>query len=85
MMFLLVFNEINNWFAFYHPLQGRLFKCSDFVAGGYEQVKPNRDLFPNDFMFQLTSDEKKELIANCDHLKNRNGKLWSWNQNMTNN
>jgi len=33
-----------------------------------EQVKRNIDRFPKDFMFQLTSEEKKELVANCDHL-----------------
>jgi len=33
-----------------------------------EQVKRNQDRFPNDFMFQLTSHEKREVIANCDHL-----------------
>ncbi len=33
-----------------------------------EQVKRNRDRFPEDFMFQLTSPEKSELVANCDHL-----------------
>ncbi len=33
-----------------------------------EQVKRNRNRFPEDFMFQLTSDEKAEVIANCDHL-----------------
>jgi len=33
-----------------------------------EQVKRNRDRFPDDFMFQLTSPEKTELVANCDHL-----------------
>jgi phage regulator Rha-like protein len=33
-----------------------------------EQVKRNKDRFPNDFMFQLTSNEKQEVIANCDHL-----------------
>jgi len=35
-----------------------------------EQVKRNKDRFPNDFMFQLTNHEKQEVIANCDHLKN---------------
>ena len=35
-----------------------------------EQVKRNRDRFPNDFMFQLTLEEKMEVIANCDHLSN---------------
>jgi len=35
-----------------------------------ESVKRNIERFPNDFMFQLTDDEQKELVANCDHLKN---------------
>ncbi len=34
-----------------------------------EQVKRNRERFPEDFMFQLTTDEKAEVIANCDHLE----------------
>ena len=34
-----------------------------------EQVKRNRDRFPYDFMFQLTQEEKGEVVANCDHLK----------------
>ena len=34
-----------------------------------EQVKRNRQRFPDDFMFQLTADEKAEVIANCDHLE----------------
>ena len=33
-----------------------------------EQVKRNRDRFPSDFLFQLTADEKTEVVANCDHL-----------------
>lgn len=33
-----------------------------------EQVKRNADRFPVDFMFRLTSDEKAEVVANCDHL-----------------
>ena len=33
-----------------------------------EQVKRNKDRFPEDFMFQLTEDEKNEVVANCDHL-----------------
>lgn len=33
-----------------------------------EQVKRNRDRFPDDFMFQLTSAERAELVAKCDHL-----------------
>ena len=34
-----------------------------------EQVKRNRDRFPSDFLFQLTLDEKSEVVANCDHLQ----------------
>lgn len=34
-----------------------------------EQVKRNRDRFPADFMFKLTEQETKEVVANCDHLK----------------
>lgn len=33
-----------------------------------EQVKRNRQRFPEDFMFQLTAEEKAEVVANCDHL-----------------
>lgn len=33
-----------------------------------EQVKRNVERFPGDFMFQLTADEKTEVVANCDHL-----------------
>lgn len=35
-----------------------------------EQVKRNHERFPGDFMFQLSSEEKQEVVANCDHLKN---------------
>ena len=34
-----------------------------------EQVKRNRERFPADFLFQLTSTEKAEVVANCDHLQ----------------
>lgn len=33
-----------------------------------EQVKRNRERFPEDFMFQLTAEEKAEVVATCDHL-----------------
>ncbi len=33
-----------------------------------EQVKRNINRFPKKFMFQLTENEKEELVANCDHL-----------------
>ena len=35
-----------------------------------EQLKRNRHRFPSDFLFQLTADEKAEVVANCDHLQN---------------
>ena len=35
-----------------------------------EQVRRNRNRFPDDFMFRLTSEEKNEVVANCDHLSN---------------
>jgi ORF6N domain-containing protein len=35
-----------------------------------EQVKRNRERFPVDFMFRLTSQEKAEVVADCDHLRN---------------
>lgn len=34
-----------------------------------EQVKRNRERFPSGSLFQLTIDEKTEVVANCDHLQ----------------
>ena len=34
-----------------------------------QAVKRNIRRFPPDFMFQLTKEEKKEVVTNCDHLK----------------
>ncbi len=34
-----------------------------------EQVKRNKQRFPNDFMFRLTQKETEELIAFCDRFK----------------
>ena len=34
-----------------------------------EAVKRNRERFPSDFVFQLTTAEKQEVVANCDHLR----------------
>jgi len=34
-----------------------------------EQARRNKDRFPDDFMFQLTDEEKTEVVANCDHLE----------------
>ena len=33
-----------------------------------QQVRRNSDRFPEDFLFQLTAEEKAEVVANCDHL-----------------
>jgi hypothetical protein len=34
-----------------------------------QQVKRNRKRFPEDFMFQITEEEKAEVVTKCDHLK----------------
>ena len=34
-----------------------------------QAVKRNKDRFPSEFMFQLTKDEKEEVITICDHLQ----------------
>ncbi len=34
-----------------------------------EAVKRNKKRFPENFMFQLSKEEKQELIANCDRFK----------------
>ena len=34
-----------------------------------EQVKRNIERFPVDFMFQLSTEEKAEVVAKCDHLQ----------------
>ena len=36
-----------------------------------EQVKRNIKRFPIEFMFQLTKEEKEELVAICDRFENR--------------
>jgi|ERR1700712_1830464 hypothetical protein len=33
-----------------------------------QAVKRNARRFPEDFMFQLTPEEKREVVTNCDHL-----------------
>ncbi len=35
-----------------------------------QAVKRNLQRFPQDFMFQLTEEEKNELVTNCDRFKN---------------
>ncbi len=34
-----------------------------------QQVKRNIERFPEDFMFELSKEEKDELVTNCDRLK----------------
>ena len=41
-----------------------------------EQVRRNADRFPPDFMFRLSPDEKEEVIAICDHLRNLKFSRW---------
>ena len=33
-----------------------------------QQVKRNINRFPSDFMFELTKDEKEQLVTSCDRL-----------------
>jgi len=33
-----------------------------------QAVRRNLERFPADFMFQLTVEEKQEVVTNCDHL-----------------
>ena len=35
-----------------------------------QAVKRNIERFPKEFRFQLTKEEKDELVTKCDHLKN---------------
>ena len=35
-----------------------------------QQVRRNQDSFPDDFMFELTLDEKEQLVTNCDRFNN---------------
>ena len=35
-----------------------------------EQVRRNRERFPDDFVFELSQDEKDKVVAKCDHLAN---------------
>lgn len=35
-----------------------------------QAVKRNAERFPADFIFQLTKEEKVEVVTNCDHLAN---------------
>ena len=45
----------------------RLYKVPTKVLN--QAVKRNRERFPLDFMFRLTTEEKNEVVTNCDHLQ----------------
>jgi hypothetical protein len=34
-----------------------------------QAVRRNPERFPASYLFQLTDDEKNEVVTNCDHLK----------------
>jgi len=34
-----------------------------------QAIRRNKKRFPEDFMFQLTRDQKNYVVTNCDHLK----------------
>jgi len=45
----------------------RLYKVPTKVLN--QAVKRNKKRFPDDFMFQLTPEEKNKVVTICDHLK----------------
>jgi len=61
-----------------HTIRGMQVMLDSDLASLYEvstkvlnqAVKRNIERFPEDFMFQLTGPEKKELVTNCDRLNN---------------
>ncbi|MEA2343127.1 MAG: hypothetical protein QOF63_1296 [Thermoanaerobaculia bacterium] len=40
------------------------------TKGLNQAVKRNVQRFPGDFRFQLTGEEREEVVTNCDHLRN---------------
>jgi hypothetical protein len=39
------------------------------LSGVYQYIRERPAArFPEDFMFQLSAEEKSEVVANCDHL-----------------
>lgn len=34
-----------------------------------QAIRRNRDRFPGDFVFRLTTKERAEVVTNCDHLR----------------
>ena len=43
-----------------------------------QAVRRNEGRFPADFRFQLTQDEKAEVVTNCDHLGRSPSMGLSW-------
>jgi hypothetical protein len=39
------------------------------TKGLNQAVRRNKRRFPDDFMFQLTKEQKEYVVTNCDHLK----------------
>jgi len=69
-------NEITNIEDSIYIIRGKRVMLDSDLAQLYgvttkrlnEQMKRNRDRFPEDFIFQLSKDEKNEVVAKCDHL-----------------
>ncbi len=67
-------NEIRNKI---YTLRGLQVMIDNDLAALYEvptkalnqAVRRNIERFPKEFMFQLTDDEKNELVTDCDHLQ----------------
>ena len=52
-------------------LDADLAKLYGVTTGQLNQaIKRNSERFPEDFLFQLNSSEKQEVITNCDNLSN---------------
>jgi len=61
-----------------HEIRGQKVMLDSDLAELYEvetkvlnqAVKRNIERFPSDFMFQLSKEEFKEVVTNCDYLQN---------------
>ena len=62
--------------TFIHTIRGQKVILDSDLARLYgvetkvlnQAVKRNISRFPDDFMFQLTGEEKNQVVTNCDHL-----------------
>jgi len=57
------FQTSNEW------VNSRLVRLVFGASDLNEQVKRNRERFPDRFFLHLTPAEKTEVVANCDHLE----------------